>query len=93
MIGQIVWWSDARTQGLVTVTNERGEVEKFFLLASQIVQRPETIRAGYYAKFRDALRARRSDLLPLAVGVVVSETPFENATGVQSLTAPQVEVL
>jgi hypothetical protein len=74
MIGTIVWWSDQKTQGLITVTNERGEVQKFFLLSSQIVQRPERITAGYYAKFRDAIRARRPDLLPLAVGVVVSET-------------------
>ena len=78
MVGEIVWWSDEKTQGLITVTNERGEVEKFFLLSSQIVHRPEKIKAGYYAKFRDALKARRPDLLPLAVGVVVSETPFDN---------------
>jgi len=76
MIGRIVWYSDYKTQGLVTVTNEQGEVQSYFLLLSKIVKRPDKIQAGNYVKFHKIVPAARQGLLPLALDVIVSEYPF-----------------
>jgi hypothetical protein len=84
MIGQILWWSDAKTQGLVSVTNERGEVQSYFLLLSKVVKRPEKIQAGNYVKFHKIVPAARQGLLPLALDVIVSESPFADA-GIDAL--------
>ena len=40
---------------------------------------PEQIRAGQYVKFVSAVPAKRPDLLPVASGVTISETPFVDA--------------
>ena len=87
MVAKIIWWSQQKTQGICQVVDEHGIVSKYFLLESQIVQRPQQIRVGYYAKFRDVLAPRRPDLLPVAVNVVVSEHPFAEHAGVDALKA------
>ena len=76
MVGTILWWNQAKTSGLVQVVNENGEVTKYWLLESRIVQRPQQIKAGNHVKFFNALHPKRQDLLPTAIGVVVSEHPF-----------------
>jgi hypothetical protein len=88
MVGRIVWYSEQRTQGLVSVTNERGEVTSYFMLLSKIVKRPEKIQAGNYVKFHKIVPATRQGLLPLAVDVVVSEHALVDA-GVNALAATQ----
>jgi len=87
MIGRVVWFSEERTQGLVTVKNERGEVQSYFLLLSKIVKRPEKIRAGQYVKFHKIIPAARQGLLPLILEAIISEHPFPDA-GITALTAP-----
>ena len=87
MVAKILWWNSQKTQGICQVVDEHGVVQKYFLLESQIVQRPQQIRAGYYAKFRDVLAPRRPDLLPVAVNVVVSERAFVEHAGVDALKA------
>jgi hypothetical protein len=86
MVAKILWWNEAKTQGIAQIVGEDGVVSKYFLLGSQIVQRPAVIKPGYYAKFRDALQPRRPDLLPVAVGVVVLEyAPTEVNVGANAL--------
>ena len=86
MVGRIVWYSDYKTQGLVTVTNEHGEAQSYFLLLSKIVKRPEKIQAGNFVKFHKIIPAARQGLLPVALEVIVSEHPFtETSAGAAAL--------
>jgi hypothetical protein len=87
MVAKILWWNESKTQGVAQVLDKQGVVSKYFLLGSQIVQRPAIIRPGYYVRFRDALAPRRPDLLPVAVGAVVSEyAPTEVNIGANALS-------
>lgn len=85
MQGTIVWWSVAKSHGVVSVT-ENGQNQRYFLLLSRIVSAPEQIRAGQYVKFVTAVTAKRPDLLPVASGVTISEAPFVDA-GVDALAS------
>ena len=79
MVAKILWWNEIKNQGVAQVLDKQGVVSKYFLLGSQVVQRPTVIKPGYYAKFRDALQAKRPDLLPVPMSVVVSEhEPIES---------------
>lgn len=64
--GPIVWWNQAKGQGTAAVGNIR-----YFILASRIISAPDDIRAGDYVEFKDFLKPKRPDLLPVAIGVVV----------------------
>src|SRR5256885_5263091 len=86
MIGTILFWNQTKTSGLVQVITNDRVVTKYWLLESQITQRPQIIKAGYYVEFPDALQPRRQDLLPVICRAVVSEHPFVDA-GVDALTA------
>jgi hypothetical protein len=48
-------------------------------------QSPARISTGMYVKFPDYLKAKRPDLLPMAVNVVVSESPFPDLSGIAAL--------
>jgi hypothetical protein len=85
MQGTIVWWSAAKSHGVVSVT-ENGQNQRYFLLLSRIVSAPEQIRAGQHVKFVSAVPANRPDLLPVASGVTISETSFVDA-GVNALAS------
>jgi hypothetical protein len=76
MVGRIVWWSEYKTSGICSLTDEHGVVQTYFLLASKIVQRPVKIEPGYYVKFKDVLQPKRQGLLPTPINVVVSDHPF-----------------
>jgi len=90
MIGRIVWYSDFKTQGLVTVTDEHGVTQSYFLLLSKIVKRPEKIQAGHYVKFHKIIPAARQGLLPTCVDVVVSEYPFTETNAGAAALAGEV---
>lgn len=85
MQGMIVWWSVAKSHGVVSVT-ENGENQRYFLLLSRIVSAPERIRAGQHVKFVSSVSAKRPDLLPVASGVTISEAPFVD-DGVDALAS------
>jgi hypothetical protein len=85
MQGTIVWWSVAKSHGVVSVT-VNGENQRYFLLLSRIVSAPEQIRAGQNVKFVTAIPAKRPDLLPVASGVIISEASSVEA-GVDALKA------
>jgi cold shock CspA family protein len=65
--GTIVWWNQAKGQGAAAVENTR-----YFILASRIISGPDDIRAGDDVEFEGFLKAKRPDLLPVAIGVVIS---------------------
>jgi cold shock CspA family protein len=65
-LGTIVWWNQAKGQGVAAVENTR-----YFILASRIVSGPADIRAGDHVEFKDFLKPKRPDLLPVAIGVVI----------------------
>ena len=75
MVGTVVWYNDARSQGLIAVT-QNAIVQKYFLLESKIARRPEIIRPGQYAKFEAFAPAPRPGLLPYALAVEISTEPF-----------------
>ena len=83
MQGTIVWYSPKQTQGIISVT-ENGIVQKFFLLQSRIARSPEVIKAGQFARFMAVAPPPKSGLLPVALAVEVSDTPFIDA-GVDAL--------
>ncbi len=83
MIARIVWWSEYKTSGICSVTDEHGVVQSYFLLASKIVQRPQRIQPGDYAKFSKIIPAARQGLLPLAADVVISP-PTDTQTVVRT---------
>ena len=78
MIGTIVWYSPEKQQGIVSVT-ENGIVQKYFLLLSRIARSPEIIRTGQFARFIAVAPPPKPGLLPLALAVEVSDTPFVDA--------------
>jgi len=90
MVGRIVWWNSEKTQGVIQVVDEHGVVSKYFLPESKVVQRPQQIKAGYFVKFSDALQAKRQDLLPVAINVTVSEFPFAEHAGANTLAVKSV---
>jgi len=65
--GTLIWWSPATGQGTAVVENIH-----YFILASRIISAPDEIRVGDYVEFKDYLKPRRENLLPLAVGIVIS---------------------
>lgn len=79
MQGRIIWWSPAKTQGILSATEKNGENRRYFILLSRIISAPEQIEAGDYAKFTDFLKPKRPDLLPIAVNVTISKSPFVDA--------------
>jgi hypothetical protein len=83
--GTIVWYSPKKTQGIISVT-ENGIVQKFFLLQSRIVRSPEVIRAGQFARFVAVAPPPKPGLLPVALAVEISDTPFTTA-GVNALAS------
>jgi hypothetical protein len=85
MIGTIVWYSPKKTQGIVSVT-ENGIVQKFFLLHSRVVRSPEKIRIGQFARFVAVAPPPKPGLLPVALAVEISDTPFID-TGLDTLKA------
>lgn len=83
MQGTIIWYNAAKTQGIIAVT-ENGIVQKFFLLQSRIARSPEVIRAGQFARFVGIAPPPKPGLLPVALGVEISETPFVDS-GIDAL--------
>jgi hypothetical protein len=74
MIGTVIWYNAARSQGLIAVT-QNGIVQKYFLLESRVARSPEIIKAGQYAKFDAFAPPPRPGLLPYAMAVEISDTP------------------
>jgi cold shock CspA family protein len=64
--GTIVWWNQTKGQGAASVENTR-----YFILASRIISGPDDIQAGDDVEFKDFLKPKRPDLLPVAIGVVI----------------------
>ncbi len=81
--GKIAWWSTKNAQGVASIT-ENGINKRYFILLSRVLSAPDDIRPGDYVQFTGFLSQKRPDLLPLAVGVVISRTPFVEA-GVNAL--------
>lgn len=73
--GELVWWNPAKATGIIEVI-EDGTAVRFFLLGSKLSSAPLTIVKGQFVKFVTSRPAHRPDLLPTAVGVVISEQPF-----------------
>lgn len=78
MQGTIIWYNPVRNQGVIAV-KENGYIQKYFLLQSRITRSPEIIKSGHFAKFIAAAPPPKPGLLPLAVAVEISETPFEDS--------------
>jgi hypothetical protein len=76
MQGTIIWWSQAKSHGVISVT-QNGQNQRFFLLLSRIASAPGEIRAGQFANFTATCKPAREGLLPLALGVAISDKPFE----------------
>lgn len=76
--GIVLWWSHLKNQGIASVT-ENGQNRRYFLLLSRITSAPDEILPGYYVKFDSSLIPRRPGLLPVAVNVTISKTPFVDA--------------
>ena len=85
MEGTIIWYSPERRQGIITVT-ENGVVQKYFLLKSRIARSPEVVKTGQFARFVAVAPPPKPGLLPVALAVEVSETPFVEA-GTDALKA------
>ena len=83
MEGTIVWYSSKKTQGIISVT-DNGIVQKYFLLHSRIARSPELIKAGQFAKFVAVAPPPKPGLLPVALAVEISDTPFVDA-GIEAL--------
>ena len=79
MLGRIIWWSEKNSQGICGVTEPNGDVRRYFILQSRIIIAPREIKAGDCVRFTGFLEPRKPDLLPLATGVSISETPFVDA--------------
>jgi hypothetical protein len=92
MQGRIIWWSSAKTKGILSATDENGENRRYFILLSRILSAPEVIEAGDHAKFTHYLSPKRPDLLPVAVNVVISKTPFVDAGLSAFATSQKIEV-
>jgi hypothetical protein len=75
MIGNIIWYSTERSQGIISVT-ENGIVQKYFLLSSRVSRAPVIIKVGYYARFVAFAPPPKPGLLPVALAIEISETPF-----------------
>jgi hypothetical protein len=92
MIGTIVWYNAARSQGLIAVT-QNGIVQKYFLLESRVARSPEIIRPGQYAKFEAFAPPPRPGLLPYALAVEISNEPFiESGIAALAVTPQNTEV-
>jgi hypothetical protein len=78
MRGTVVWWSNRNSQGVASVT-ENGVNTRYFLLQSRILSAPDDIRPGDHVKFESFLKPKGTGLLPLAIGVIISRTPFVDA--------------
>ena len=76
--GTIAWWSNKNAQGVASITENQVN-RRFFILLSRVMSAPDVIRPGDYVKFEDYLQPKRPDLLPLAVSVSISRTPFVDA--------------
>ena len=85
MLGTIVWYSPKKEQGIISVTQD-GIVQKYFLLQSRIARSPEVVKTGQFVKFLVAAPPPKPGLLPVALAVEVSDTPFVDA-GVNALKA------
>lgn len=83
----MLWWSDHRGQGIAGVREANGDVHRYFILQSRIVSAPERIEAGDRVEFRDFLNPKRPDLLPLAVGCVITKNPIVVAVGAEALAS------
>ena len=90
MQGTIIWYNTAKTQGVIAVL-ENGMIQKYFLLQSRIARSPEVIRAGQFARFVAVASPPKPGLLPVALAVEISGTPFIDA-GVNALATSQSEV-
>jgi len=84
-IGTIIWYSPEKRHGIIEA-KDGGIVQKYFLLKSQIAQSPEIIKVGQYARFYKFTPPKKPGLLPLALTVEVSDTPFVDA-GANTLKA------
>jgi len=78
MTGTIVWWSPAKQHGAVSVIGPDGTSTRYFLLQSRILSAPQVIKAGQFVKFASSLTPSNKTLLPVALGVVISETAFKD---------------
>src|SRR5229473_2935298 len=77
MQGTIIWWSEKKSHGIISAT-ENGKNERFFLHLQRIVSGPEKIRAGQYVSFEvNPNYPMKDGLLRLAMSVVVSDGPHE----------------
>jgi hypothetical protein len=83
--GKIAWWSNKNAQGVASIT-ENGVNTRYFILLSRVLSAPDDIRPGDYVQFLEFLNPKRPDLLPLAVSVSISRTPFVDA-GADALKA------
>jgi len=78
MTGTIVWWSTVKFHGIISVT-ENGIVQKYFMLQTRIARSPEVIKAGQFVRFLAVQPPPKAGLLPMALAVEVSDTPFIDA--------------
>ncbi len=85
MLGTIVWYNPKKDQGIISVTQD-GIVQKYFLLKSRIARSPEVVKTGQFVKFLVVAPPPKPGLLPVALAVEVSDTPFVDA-GVNALKA------
>jgi len=85
MQGTIVWYSTEKRQGVISVTQD-GIVSKYFLLYSRIARSPEHIKTGQFVRFFAVSAPPKQGLLPYALAVEVSDTPFVDA-GIDALAS------
>ena len=87
MLGNIIWISHDQSHGIISV-NENGRNSRYYLRLSRVVSAPDILKAGQYVRFPSSVPPQKPGLLPMAIGVEISDTPFMDgvsalSTGVQ----------
>jgi len=81
MQGTVAWWNVVKRCGIAEVWDEStGIVQKYFLLFSRIASSPKEIKPGQFCKFEKFSMPMKAGLLPMALGVDISDKPFETAS-------------
>lgn len=79
MHGNIAYLNPDKGQGVVTVEEADGMMQRYFLLYSHIARAPKVIKVGQYVRFALVSPPPKPGLLPMAVGVEVSDAPFPDS--------------
>jgi hypothetical protein len=75
MLGTIIYVNPPKGHGLVAVTAD-GIITRYFLPFARIARSPEVLKVGMFVKFEIVAPPPKPGMLPIALGVEVSDVPF-----------------